>query len=312
MPTNFPGGFDTFNEPSIPEETTLSSAGTGSRNHPEHHRDLGDAIEAIEHNVSLKDHNHAGGSGDHDTPQLDQANTHGHPDTDSGSAALHHTLGSAAGQAAPGNHVHPAYVVNYQICTSTTRPASPFLGLQIFETDTGAIRIWAQFPPAGSPSWRVLPMAMVPIVRLRQSAKQKLFSNGTIMEWQEELEDPFGFFDKTTSLTNIRMKEAGLYQIEATVQWDPFSCPDTGLITLCVNGVETTVRSQQYLRGGTLYQPGFSQTLMLAGKLRFNPNDVLTAKIQYVVPTALLNDIFSFFDVDNKVNSRIDITYLSP
>ena len=56
MPTSFPGGFDTFNEPTIPEETTLSSAGTGSRNHTEHHRDLGDAVEAIERNVPLVTH----------------------------------------------------------------------------------------------------------------------------------------------------------------------------------------------------------------------------------------------------------------
>ena len=43
MPSLFPGGNDIFTEPSTPETTPLSSSGTGTRNHAEHHRDLGDA-----------------------------------------------------------------------------------------------------------------------------------------------------------------------------------------------------------------------------------------------------------------------------
>ena len=142
MPSAFPGGLDSFNEPSLPEETTLSSAGTGTRNHVEHHRDLGDAIEAIEANVSLKGHTHDGTA----EVKLAQANTHQSADTDSGSAAIHHTLGPGGYQAAPGNHTHPALASNYVLCTSSTRPVAPFLGLMIFETDTSAFRIWSSFP----------------------------------------------------------------------------------------------------------------------------------------------------------------------
>lgn len=36
-----------------------------------------------------------------------QATSHGSPDTDSAPSALHHTLGTGANQAAPGNHTHP-------------------------------------------------------------------------------------------------------------------------------------------------------------------------------------------------------------
>lgn len=53
----------------------------------------------------------AAGIGDHahngsDAQKLSQANTHESPDTDSATTALHHTLGSGANQAAPGNHSH--------------------------------------------------------------------------------------------------------------------------------------------------------------------------------------------------------------
>lgn len=37
---------------------------------------------------------------------LTQANSHGSPDTDSGTTALHHTLGTGANQAAAGDHTH--------------------------------------------------------------------------------------------------------------------------------------------------------------------------------------------------------------
>ena len=55
MPTNYPDSPDLFLEPTLPEETPLSGAGPGgTRNHTEHHRDLGDAIEAIEVTASVK------------------------------------------------------------------------------------------------------------------------------------------------------------------------------------------------------------------------------------------------------------------
>ncbi len=54
-------------------------------------------------------HRHTGASGD--GPSLNQVDTHGSPDTDSSTGALHHTLGSGANQASPGTHGHtPAEV----------------------------------------------------------------------------------------------------------------------------------------------------------------------------------------------------------
>lgn len=48
------------------------------------------------------DHDHDGSP----TQKLAQANTHESADTDSGTTALHHTLGTGANQAAAGNHTH--------------------------------------------------------------------------------------------------------------------------------------------------------------------------------------------------------------
>lgn len=110
MATNYPGGFDLFQEPSNPEAAALSSAGLGgnTRNHIQHHIDLGDAIEAIQHNVPQATHAHSGVG--LDGPKLIQANTHQSADTDSTPTSIHHTIGLGGNQAAAGNHVHANYV----------------------------------------------------------------------------------------------------------------------------------------------------------------------------------------------------------
>ena len=103
MATNFPTGTDVFNVPSSPGSTALSAAGTGSRNHVQHHRDLGDTIEAMEAEATLAIHSHDGTTARHGNKLL-QANTHQSPDTDTAAGSIHHTLGHGANQAAPGNH----------------------------------------------------------------------------------------------------------------------------------------------------------------------------------------------------------------
>lgn len=103
MPTNFPAGSDNFSEPNSPGSTALSSSGTGSRNHVQHHRDAGDAVQAMQAQATLLVHSHDGSTARHGS-KLDQANTHQSPDTDSSTSALHHTLGSGANQIAPANH----------------------------------------------------------------------------------------------------------------------------------------------------------------------------------------------------------------
>lgn len=55
MPAAFPASLDTFLEPSAPATTPLGQAGAGgnTRTHNAHHRDLGDAVEAIEAKVGV-------------------------------------------------------------------------------------------------------------------------------------------------------------------------------------------------------------------------------------------------------------------
>lgn len=103
MATNFPAGSDNFSEPNSPGSTALSASGTGSRNHVQHHRDAGDAIQAMQAEATLLVHSHDGSTARHGS-KLAQANTHESADTDSSTTALHHTLGSGANQIAPANH----------------------------------------------------------------------------------------------------------------------------------------------------------------------------------------------------------------
>jgi hypothetical protein len=85
----------------------LASAGDSTRNHTQHHQDLGDAVNALERNVALLTHDHSAGSGARSTVQLQQQNTHQDVDTDLGPLAIHHTLGPRRTNAAPGDHTHP-------------------------------------------------------------------------------------------------------------------------------------------------------------------------------------------------------------
>jgi hypothetical protein len=132
--TTYPGTADTFNVPSSPTTTPLSSAGTGTRNHVSHHRDLGDAVMAIQNNVTQITHTHdsTGLNG----PKLDQANTHQNVDTDVAANSLHHTLGIGATQAAAGSHLHDTSYVRLDNNIDQT-----ITGKKIFPVGTKAINI---------------------------------------------------------------------------------------------------------------------------------------------------------------------------
>lgn len=113
MPSNYPSQNDNFSVPTDPGSVPLGQRGDASRNHSENHRDLGDAIIALQENVSLLTHDHSGGTSPRSTPKLKQANTHESADTDKSAKSLHHTLGTGANQAAPGNHYHMSPVGHY-------------------------------------------------------------------------------------------------------------------------------------------------------------------------------------------------------
>lgn len=116
MATNFPSSNDVFNVPSDPVHTPLNNPGDASRAHTENHRDIGDALMAMQAQATLKTHTHDGTTFRHGS-KLAQANTHQTVDTDSSTSALHHTIGTGANQYSPGDHTHP---------TVTTYPVGAF------------------------------------------------------------------------------------------------------------------------------------------------------------------------------------------
>lgn len=312
MPSTFPTTNDVFTEPSAPETTPLSSAGTGSKNHLEHHRDLGDAIEALETNVALKTHDHSGTEA-RPTSKLLQTNTHQSPDTDIGPTSLHHTLGTGVNQAARGNHTHDYNSASitgqpYIICTSTTRPAAPWYGMQIYETNTNRVRVWAQWPTDVAPRWVLLPVADVPSIRLLQGTRQQIYPAGTQIEFRIEEEDSFGNFNSVTSMTDIVISEPGLYSIDAAVAWnntDLFS--DNAMTVITLNGQETTRKNWEFVRGN-FFTPGFPQSVPVSAKLRFATGDRLGLKAKHNG----FNWQWSYSNTSDKMDTRMDVLYLKP
>lgn len=106
MATVFPGSNDSFSEPSTPSSTALQDDGGSGRDMWESHRDLGDAIMAMQTEATYLVHPHDGTT--RNGPKLAQANTHQSADTDTGATAIHHTIGTSANQGAAGNHTHTA------------------------------------------------------------------------------------------------------------------------------------------------------------------------------------------------------------
>jgi len=109
MPTSFPGANDSFTEPAAPSSTPLDDDGGSGRIMVDNHEDLGHAIMAMQAQATLLAHSHNGVG--RNGSKLAQANTHESPDTDSGSSAIHHTIGTGAGQGAAGNHSHSVSTV---------------------------------------------------------------------------------------------------------------------------------------------------------------------------------------------------------
>lgn len=356
MPTNYPGGTDQFHEPENPEQISLSQTGNqpGSsdvdgrraRNHVEHHRDLGDAVEALELNAAQKTHDHSGvGSDTTKGNRLNWANTHvgsgtgGLADTDTATTAIHHTLGTTANQAAAGNHTHDYAAANQGgilnapllRCLSTARPQAPTAGLMIYETDTNRVRVWADLGRGNGPRWNILPVANIPILRLVQGRKQQVTqAPGATVEWKkvDEVDDNFGFFNPSTtaySKQTIKVTEPGVYQIDCAVQWDAGFIPELATVVVCVDGVETGLRFSRIQPSNliaaianftldflNLTPDERSQTVSVSGKLRLSTNAELTVRCRYggsLFGGAFVN---TYFDLNTKVQSRLDMHYVGP
>ena len=181
---------------------------------------------------------------------------------------------------------------------------------QITPADLQWVRI-ADLPTYTSITrWSLLPIADKPVVILRNSMEQQLEHTGTDIQWASVVEDGFGMFNRNDP-TKVTITEPGLYHIDASLQWNPQVVPDVAHAVVVVNNQETEMRDSKYMRGGLLFQPGFSQSLNMSGKIRLSIGDVITLRAKYTAAGPLLGEIFSWFDAPSRVNSRFEMSYLS-
>lgn len=316
MATAYPTGRDEFGEPGAPDQTPLSSAGTGTRNHVEHHRDLGDAVEALQENSATTIHDHSGTADEHGnvTPKLAQVNTHQDADTDQAGTSIHHTLGGGEFQAAPGNHTHDFSgpgILNkpFQIATSTTRPVNPVHGMQIFETDTHKVRIFTDVPTGSTRRWVLMPGGVVPICRLTQTTRQRILSGGSFLEWNNIEEQSDSMFNLAGNRAEVIIPEDGLYDVAGAIAWDPdVLFGDNAYTEIYVNGLRTQYIQSQYVRGH-LFNPGFSQTVSAGGRMRLKAGDRVSLRARHNGAFAQWTTTRSSAD---GIASRFDVVFLGP
>lgn len=331
MATNYPGGVDEFNEPLQPESTSLSQVGgqpSPGRNHVEHHRDLGDAVQALQTHAAQRAHDHSGdGTSTATGAKLAQANTHQNADTDLARTSIHHTLGGGQYQAAPGNHTHDyddGTIVNAPYLRRLSSEVAGLTatatdGLTVYETDTNRMRVYTDFGTGNGQRWNILPTANIPIVRLSQATSQPISSSGTTIQWAKNTgdEDGFGYFNSSAP-TKIKVSEPGVYQIDLAVQWGVNYLPEVATVVVCVGNAETVLRHSVFqpsqLIGvlGSAVDSDYSQTVSVSGKLRLSVNDEITVKARYSGLTPVGTIVNTFFDAPSKVKSRIEINYVGP
>lgn len=324
MPSTWPFSTDTFTEPTLPEETSLSSAGTGTRNHVEHHRDLGDAIEAIQANATTITHDHSGAAGITHGPKLKQVNTHQLADTDTGLTAIHHTLGTGGGQAAAGNHKHdyelgsiihrPIVLMGY----GESYPSGGELRRGVVAIDASSLR-WFQYD--GS-NWQELftstdeessssSQPANPHASLVQTHPQNISAGGTILEWSAEI-NVGNMWSSADAGTALVVDKPGTYNISCSVQWDPQIVPDNGFLVITKNQQDTNMRANAFLRGSG-FHPGFSQSLSVGGSIYLARGDVIRAKVSYTAGGGLVGAVLTYFENivsgGSDVSSRLEMTW---
>lgn len=315
MTTQYPLERDTFQEPSTPDLVPLSSSGNSTRNHVEHHRDLGDAVEALQEYASTNVHDHSGEADEHGniTGKLKQSNTHEEADTDKGVDSIHHTLGNKPNQAAPGDHVHDfngPTVINkpLQVCTSSSRPTDPIHGMQIFETDTRKTRIFTDIPVGTERRWVLMPSAVVPVCRLTQNTRQRILSSGSFLEWDRVEEQNESMFS-SDNRAEVIIPEDGLWEVLGSVAWDPdVLFGDNAYTEVFVNGKITQYIQSEFVRGH-LFNPGFSQTVGVGGRMRLKANDRVSIRARHNGAFAQWTKTRSSAD---GIASRLDIIYIAP
>jgi len=306
------GGIDIFDEPTTPETTSLANSGGGTRAHVAHHRDLGDAVIAIQQNAAKKGHDHSGDATNTSKgAKLLQVNTHQSADTDAATTSLHHTLGTGATQAAAGNHIHDYTALTgtpwRRVATTLPSTSSVPEGTVVYRESTQSVHILR-----GS-AWMLTTMGKIPICRLRQTARQAISQqpSGTMVQWGTYDEDTFGYWTSGNP-SAITVSEPGLYHVDAAVQWNESVVPDLSYVSVVNAGVETAVRDRRGLKGVGINQ-GYQQTASVSGYVRVaRANDVLSLRVRHESST-LIDAFLALFDGNSaSTQSRIDVVFIAP
>ncbi len=97
------------------------------------------------------------------------------------------------------------------VCTSSTRPTTPYEGQQIYETDTDKLLVW------NATAWIVIFPAPAAAAELTSNAS---ISNGsdTVITWSSSVYDNDTMFSAGTA-NRLTIKTAGIYIVTATLCW---------------------------------------------------------------------------------------------
>ena len=143
----------------------------------------------------------------------------------------------------------PAVTTGTIICTSSTRPASPFEGQTIYETDTGLTRYYD-----GS-SWEDTARATRPYHAEVYLASNISYPRATLLEWTHSREDNTGgAWAASPYPERLVFPADGMYLCVAYMRWDVGSGNDSTQTGMTVNGGLGSVSNIGYAVNGTSVQ----------------------------------------------------------
>jgi hypothetical protein len=161
----------------------------------------------------------------------------------------------------------PAVTTGTIICTSSTRPASPFEGQVIYETDTGLSLIYDGSAWV-SPSVTHKP----PSVKLERTTGQVVYdASAAIMVWDSEVWDTDGMHDNATNQDRITINTPGIYLVIGAVRYNA-GISDDSSVTIWQNGSTFIVRDE----GGPANTAGGRTVSAL---VNMNANDYLHLQV---------------------------------
>jgi hypothetical protein len=140
----------------------------------------------------------------------------------------------------------PAVTTGTIICTSSTRPASPFEGQMIYETDTGLTRYY------DGTAWEDTAAATRPRHAEVYLASNISYPRATLLEWTHLREDNTGgAWAASPNPERLVFPADGMYLCVANMRWDVGSGNDSSQTSMSVVGGLGTVSNVGYAVNGT-------------------------------------------------------------